>query len=144
MNATQPANVLEFTLPRVDMLFSVASGDWKARAIAAYRQSAPKTDAAFRATMARRIKALAGHTVALESVWVDRAEGIAVAVVDGVHFHLENSRLTVMHACEECGLGQLFSPELRTPADLGYALSEWHPLHATCQPEDRADYLDFA
>ena len=144
MTAAQYANAREFILPHVDMLFSSAVGDWKTRAIAAYQHTQPKTDSALRATMARRIKTLAGQTVALESIWVDRAEGIAVAVVDGVHFRLEDSRLALVRACEECELGQFSSSDLRTSADLGYALSDWHPRHASCEPEDPANWLDYA
>jgi hypothetical protein len=41
--------------------------------------------------------------------------------------------------CEYCGTGRFESPEIENLADLGYALSAWHPLHEDCEDHTAED-----
>lgn len=143
MNSTLPAGMLDRVLRRHGTHFSLPALDWQSQAIAAYEQSRQTSDASLRLMLAERLRGLLGQEIDRTGIWVDRAAGLAVARVDGVLFRMERSRLMLVRPCAECGLGQLASPELRTQADLGYALSAWQPHHPACQPEDPADYLDY-
>src|SRR5581483_8386459 len=142
MNSTLPASALEFVLGRNDTFFSSAR-DWQPQAIATHQQSQPPTNLALRLAMAARLQALLGRPIDPDMIWADVGDGVAVAVVNGVRFQLKHSQLVLFRPCVECGADQFASAALRTPADLGYALSAWEPRHRGCQPEDAADYLDY-
>jgi hypothetical protein len=82
-----------------------------------------------------------GRVVALapEAIFVNTEARRATTVLDGVIFRLDGSDLTILRACAYCGTDQFTSPAIRTIADLGFALTDWTPLHKDCQPEDPAE-----
>jgi hypothetical protein len=143
MNSTLPAGMLDRVLRRHETRLPTLALGWQSQAIAAYEQSRQTSDASLRLMLAERLRGLLGYEIDRSAIWVDRSAGLAITRVDGVLFRMERSRLMLVRPCAECGLGQLTSPELRTQADLGYALSAWQPHHPACQPEDPADYLDY-
>lgn len=112
--------------------------DWKARAIASYREHHGAAMSLVEALL-RAVDSLTGQAAAAERIWVNEAERSAGAVVDGVHFRYEHGRLVVLRPCSHCGLGQLPSRPIGAQADLGFALAAWQPLHFDCQPEDPSD-----
>jgi hypothetical protein len=89
-----------------------------------------------------RIAALTGHTLAPESVYVDRAARMATVTLDGIVFRLRRGELVLLRACPECGLGHYESPAIGTLADLGYTLSTWQPECRNCAPEDPINWLE--
>ncbi len=109
---------------------------WQARAAAAYRQARPAMSAEMRADMAARLLALTGQAIAPEMIFVEPHTGTAVTVVDGVVFRLAQGALLMVRPCAHCGTGQFVSPAIAGNADLGYALTEWEPLHPCCAPDD--------
>jgi hypothetical protein len=111
-------------------------GSWRARAAAAYRQAQPTMNADLRAEMAARLLALTGQAISPATIFVEPHTRTAMTVVDGVRFRLTQDELVMLRRCAYCGTGQFVSPALAGPTDLGYALTEWRPLHCDCAPED--------
>jgi hypothetical protein len=116
-------------------------GDWRAQVIMAYQHDQPRAIAAMWADLASRLHMLIGRRIPKDSIYVDSEQQIAVVVVDSVLFRLRDQAVVVVRPCAECGLGQFESPSLMQPADVGYALNSWQPLHPHCQPEDPVDWL---
>ena len=110
--------------------------DGLTRAIAAYRQAQPAMSAELRADMAARLIALTGQAVASETIFVEPHTRTAIAVIDNVVFRLMDGELVVLRPCAYCGTGQFASPSIHNVIDLGYALTEWEPMHDDCAPED--------
>ena len=115
--------------------------DWQASVVAAYRE-AQEQERPLAVALASRIYTLAGRAIAPESVFVDREAGLAVAVVDGVVFRMRRGQISILRACQECGVGRIESQPLVTRADLGHALSAWEPRCASCEEEDPANWLE--
>jgi hypothetical protein len=86
------------------------------------------------------VHALTG--IAIEEVWVDHGEQVALTVVDGVPFRYAGEQLTVLRSCVLCGSGRFASPPVTSLADIGCALSAWQPRHLECQPDDPINWLD--
>ncbi len=118
------------------------ASDWQAHAVAAYQQTQRDQAVAMPQTLAARIHALTGRTIALDAIFVDAAAGLATAVLDGEVFRLRGQQVVILRSCSECGNEHFESPPLTTRADLGYALSAWQPLCAHCQPEDPVNWLE--
>ena len=127
-------------LRRGKAVAAAQADDWKTQASAAYQQRRQDECSALRLTLARRLRALIGREIDANGIWVDLDERIALASVDGVHFRLEQSQLTMLRPCAVCGGGQFASPPLMSQADVGYALSAWQPRHPHCQPEDPVNW----
>jgi hypothetical protein len=119
-----------------DRLQETGTRDGMTRAIAAYRKAQPAMTAELRADMAARLIALTGQTIASETIFVESHTRTAIAVVENVVFRLVDQELVVLRPCAYCGTGQFASPAIHNVVDLGYALSEWEPLHDDCAPED--------
>jgi hypothetical protein len=117
-------------------------GDWRDQAVIAYQHRRPRAMIAMKTDIAGRLHMLIGRRIPEDSIYVDPERQIAVVVVDNVLFRWRNQALAVVQPCAECGLGQFESPPLREPADVGYALTAWQPLHPHCQPEDPVDWLE--
>lgn len=109
-------------------------GAWQAWAISVYQQSDPA--ATLRAELAAAVHALTGRLVDERSVVVDQEQRAALASVDDVRFQWAEAQLTVIRPCAHCGLGALASPPIQHVQALGYALSDWQPLHDDCRPFD--------
>lgn len=120
---------------------SAAVYDWQASVVAAYRE-AQEQERPLAVALATRIYTLAGRAIAPESMFVDREAGLAVAAVDGMVFRMRRGQVTILRACQECGVGRVESQPLFTRADLGYALSAWEPRCAGCEEEDPANWLE--
>jgi len=105
---------------------------WQARAVEQYDRSLPARRRDLRWDLAARVLALTGRRISPEDVYAD--DSMAVAGVDGATFrlHLHDGLVLVRH-CDYCGTDSFESPEIKDPADLGYALSAWHPLHEDCE-----------
>lgn len=110
--------------------------DWKTQLITTYQQHLQYEGASLRITLAQRVRALTGHTVDVDAIWVDLEERIALATVDGVRFRWAQSQLVMLRPYALCGSGQFASPPLTCQADVGYALSAWQPRHPQCEPGD--------
>jgi hypothetical protein len=93
-------------------------------------------NAELRADMAARLLALTGQVVSPETIFVEPHTRTAVTVIDGLVFRLVQDELTLMRSCAHCGTGQFVSPAIAGNFDLGYALTDWEPLHADCAPDD--------
>ena len=115
--------------------------DWQASVIASYLE-AQEQERPLAIALATRIYTLAGRAIAPESAFVDREAGLAAAVVDGVTFRMRRGQVTILRACQECGVGRVESAPLATRADVGYALSAWEPRCAGCEEEDPANWLE--
>ncbi len=137
MNHLQSVERVEHASWKFAVAQPQASG-WQAFAIAAYQQS--QGDLALRMALAQRLRELTGQSLPLASIYADSAERLASATLDGVRFRLEHGQLALLRSCAHCGQGALASPALHSPADLGYALSDWQPHHAACAAEDSASW----
>jgi hypothetical protein len=115
--------------------------DWKARAITTYQQQRRDDGAALRLGLARHVRALTGRVVHADAIWVDLDGRMALATVDGVRFRWERDQLVILRPCALCGSGQFASAPLTDRAEIGYALSDWQPRHAQCQPDDPVNWL---
>jgi hypothetical protein len=107
------------------------SSSWQARAIAAYRLSQPD-EAALRLKLAAAVHALTGRAIAPDAILVDLTGRAASARADGARFRWADGQLHLLRPCAHCGLGAFASPPLRSAAELGFALSDWQPLHDDC------------
>lgn len=112
-----------------------STSDWQSVAVEAYRDAVNHAPS----DLAARLAALTGRWIDPEDVFVDRAAGLSVAVVDGVLFRLRRKDLVVVRRCGHCGVNQFESPPIDTLDDLGYALSTWQPYCRDCEPDDPAD-----
>jgi len=117
------------------------AADWRSRAIAIYQAGLDREITEARRVLAERLRALIEQPIAPEIVYIDSAERIATVVVDGTLFHSRCEDLTLVRACAYCGSGEFESPPLWDAADVGYALSAWHPAHPNCQDEDSPYWL---
>ena len=113
--------------------------EWQRRAIERYRRRRPDAEAALRVDIAARVARLTGHDVDPSTVVVDEQLQAALATIDGVPFRWDRTHLTVIRPCAHCGLGSFASPPIHDAGDLGYALSDWRPLHPDCQPFEPDD-----
>ena len=123
------------------VVFADPAGDWRDQAIMAYQHHRPRAMMAMKADLAGRLHMLIGRPIPEDSISVDSDQQIALVVVDNVLFRWRRQAVVVVRPCAECGLGQFESPALMEPADVGYALSAWQPLHPYCQAEDPVDWL---
>ncbi len=117
------------------------TSDWRAQVVMTYQHKRPNATAATPTELASRLYALIGRRIPQDRIYVDPEQQLAVVVVDNVLFRLRRQAVVVVRPCAECGLGQFESPPLTQPADVGYALSTWQPLHPHCQPQDPVDWL---
>jgi hypothetical protein len=115
---------------------SGAMADWRVSAIDAHRHTAAGAVARLKTDLANRLLALTGRLVAAEAIYVDPAAPMAQAVVDGAIFRLQGRDLVLLRPCAHCGQELFASPPLVNRAALGYALADWEPRCAHCQPED--------
>ncbi len=115
---------------------------WRAQAINAYQQSIPDAAARLRAELATRLAALAAENIALESIYANVDEQLAVVAVDGIVFRLRRHELMIVRPCSVCGVGQFESPAIATLAEVGHALTGWEPRCAHCAEADPANWLD--
>jgi len=129
------------TLPKTRAAQSSIMFDWQAHVIESYQHSRRQEGGALQSKLASQVRALIGRPIAPGSIYVDLDERLAQAVVDGIMFRWRNSDLVLVRPCAACGSGQFESPALNSPADVGYALSAWQPLHASCHLEDPVDWL---
>jgi hypothetical protein len=107
---------------------------WQDRAVRAYRESGPESDAALRTHLFDAVYACTGKRLTPGTVVVDQQQRLAYGTLDGVRFCLTPNYLTIVRPCAHCGLGAFAGPPITALADLGYALSDWQPLHADCRP----------
>lgn len=112
---------------------------WRAAALAAYALEAGEDDDSLRAELAARVRRLTGCAIPDGAITADGSARRATAVLDGEVFQLQGHELIVLRPCAHCGTGLFASPSLASRADLGYALSDWQPYHAGCEPVDPAD-----
>lgn len=112
---------------------------WQSAAVVAYAQ---ETNACLRDELVARVHELTGCDVRENAVIVDRDARCATLALDGVAFQLRCHALVLLRPCEQCGVGLLASPELCSRADLGYALSAWHPCHTECESSDSPVEVD--
>lgn len=136
------STVIERTYRQPSITLLPPPSDWRAQAVAAYERGREDRDEALRRALARRVRALTGQVVPPERIWVDRVAQTAGVALDGALFRLERGQLVLVRPCALCGIGQIASPPLDTPADLGYALSEWQPRHPACAPDDPPNWLE--
>jgi hypothetical protein len=109
------------------------STSWQARAIAAH--SREQLDAAaLRLKLTTAVDTLTGRAVEAGAIFADPPGQVASAHVDGVLFRWADSQLVVIRPCAHCGLGAFASPPVGRAEELGYALSDWQPLHDDCRP----------
>jgi hypothetical protein len=128
------------TLNIVALGAAIAPGaEWQRRAVERYRRQQPDAAAALRAEIAARVGRLTGRAVDLSMVVVNEQQQAALVTIDAVQFRWDRTHLTVIRPCAHCGLGSFASPPIHDTGDLGYALSDWKPLHPDCQlfePDD--------
>ena len=127
--------------PKLQAVRSDLARNWQAEAIGLYQQARQRETAALKAELTNRVHALTGREVEANSIYVDLDERFAQVVVDGITFRWRQSGLALLRPCVACGNGPFESSPLHSPADLGYALSAWQPLHAGCQAEDSVGWL---
>jgi hypothetical protein len=118
---------------------TIGAGSWRSRAVEAHLRAEQGLTNGLRDQMAARLLSLTGSVIAPEAIFVNTEARRATTVLDGVIFRLDGSDLTILRACAYCGTDQFTSPAIRTIADLGFALTDWTPLHKDCQPEDPAE-----
>jgi hypothetical protein len=107
-------------------------GAWRAQAVGEYVRSLPERREALKAELSARVFGLTGRCIPPEDLHAEEIS--AVAGIDGATFRLyREGRLVLMHACAHCGTGRFESPEIGSRADLGYALSDWRPVHEACE-----------
>ncbi|HJQ28585.1 MAG TPA: hypothetical protein VJ827_04550 [Rubrobacter sp.] len=114
---------------------------WQAAAVGEYEISLPTRHAELRKDLSARILALTGRQISPREIYTDGC--LAVAGVDGVTFRLHHHVLVLMRSCSYCGTGQFEGPEISSISDLGYALSDWRPLHEDCEDFSAEDLTDF-
>lgn len=120
----------------------VQAPGWQARAVEEYERSLPDRLARLRTDLAPRLLGLTGRLFPPEDAYVDADGGLAVAGADGETFRLyRQGGLVLVRPCAYCGTGYFESPEIVDPADLGYALSAWRPLHEDCEDYDASEAL---
>jgi hypothetical protein len=107
---------------------------WQDRAVRAYRESRPEADATLRTQLIDAVYSVTGKRLDPQTIVIDQAHQIAFGDLDGVRFRLTPNELAVIRPCAHCGLGAFAGPPIERLADLGYALSDWQPLHAGCRP----------
>jgi hypothetical protein len=129
-------------LPQALISAAQPAVDWRAFAITTYQQRRTHADMALRLSLADRVHTLTGREIALETIWLDRDEQVALAMVDSILFRYAGEQLIVLRPCALCGSGRFTSPPVTSRADVGYALSVWQPRHPECQPDDAINWLD--
>lgn len=110
--------------------------EWQHRVCQAYTQRSCDAAQRLKATLEARIREMLDTTPDPYTYYVDPAIPLAQARVDGLLFRLRGEQLLLVRGCVSCGLGLFESIPLREAVDLGYALTDWHPLHPDCAPED--------
>jgi len=111
---------------------------WQARTVGQYERSVPTRRAGLRTDLAARLLASTGRLLPLEKLYAER--WLAVASVGGETFRLYRHG-DLVRPCVYCGTDRFESPEITDPADLGYALSAWCPLHEDCETYDALETL---
>ncbi|HEU0028644.1 MAG TPA: hypothetical protein VFQ25_16170 [Ktedonobacterales bacterium] len=112
---------------------------WHAAACAAYAQAGAGAGAtALRTELAARVHALTGCAIPHGATVTDHDARRATVAVDGWIFQLQGRDLVLLRPCAHCGGALFASPPLASQADLGYALCDWRPYHAWCEPVDPA------
>lgn len=104
--------------------------DWQTESIRVYRTRGATHP--LEQTVAARIYELTGHTIGADSVVIDQDGRTARVSVDGIRWRWNGDHLVLLRPCAHCGCGEFASPRLQSPADLGFALSDWQPRHAEC------------
>ncbi len=107
--------------------------------MAVYTKTVEDRELLLRLRLAGRVQALTGRVLAKEEIAVDCAIWRAMAMVDGVIFHLGERELTVLRPCAHCETGCFKSLPIVSQSDLGYVLAAWQPYHDDCQPTDAPD-----
>jgi hypothetical protein len=113
--------------------FTPQQSSWQTRAITAYHHSQPH-EAALRQQLAAAVHALTGRSIDDAAIVVDLPGRTAFARIDGIHFRWANGELSVVRPCAHCGLGAFVSLPVQGAEELGFALSDWQPLHEDCRP----------
>lgn len=129
------------TEQRRSPLPTVIQSDWQSEAIAAYRHDQAHAADRLRTEFARRLYHLIGRPIAPDTIYLSHDSARATLMLDGVLFRMRQRELVVVRPCAECGIGQFESPAISTMEDLGYALSDWTPLHANCESVDPPNWL---
>lgn len=106
---------------------------WTLAAIEAYRQ-AKEDGPALAQGMVAAVARLTGRRLDAAALILDQQNGVAWGSLDGITMRWSHARLTIVRPCTHCGTGAFVSEPLRTRQELGYALSDWAPLHHDCQP----------
>ena len=95
-----------------------------------------------------RQSTLSSPAVTLPLRWPDRPgqqeatqnwQATAMAVVDGVTFHLSARELAALRLCAHCETSCFKSPPIVSQSDLGDVLAAWQPYHEDCHPTDAPD-----
>ena len=109
-----------------------APGAWRAQAIDDYMRSLPGRRETLQADLSARVFGLTGKCIPSEDRYAEEIS--ASAGVDGATFRLyREGRLVLVRPCTHCGTGRFESPEIGSRTDLGYALSDWRPVHEDCE-----------
>jgi hypothetical protein len=119
--------------------WAAAPPAWQAAAVAAYALEAGAGGTHLGAELAMRAHELTGCAIPDGAITVNCDARRATAALDGVVFQLRGHDLILLRPCAYCGTGRFESPALCSRADLGHALSGWHPYHAGCEPADPAE-----
>jgi hypothetical protein len=109
---------------------------WQSEIIRRYQGERQREAGAMQAELVARVRSMTGRLAAAEAVYVDLDARLAQVTLDGVMFRWRRDELVLVRPCAECGVGQFESPPLRSPADVGYALSVWRPTHDGCEQDE--------
>lgn len=121
------------------MLDASRAAGWKEQAVEGYQRSLSGRSADLRTELAARLLILTGRRIPPEDIYTGTDGRRASTSVDGLTFRLYDRRLVLVRSCAYCGTGRFESLEIGEPADLGYALSSWRPLHEDCDVYDSED-----
>ena len=119
----------------------VPSGSWRRRAADAYFVAARDLAVELRDELAARVQSLTGRTVAVESIYTDPGQRLAIARIDNVVFRSQRGVLQIVRPCVHCETGEFSSPTVESLADLGYALEVWQPRCNHCEPADSETWI---
>jgi hypothetical protein len=132
--------MITHTLPQREPAHAATVRDWRGEAIASHRRTQREGALTQGAELASQVRRLTGLRVTPDSIYVDHETGRATVAADGSIFRLAVGTLALLRPCAYCGTGQFASPPIEDPADLGFALIAWQPLHDDCRPSDPADW----
>jgi hypothetical protein len=110
--------------------------DWRAEAVAAYRQAETADGAGLRRELVARVLDLTGQAVDPGLIQLERTSQTATVAVGAALFQLQCTTLRLVRCCVSCGVRRFESAAIRDRVDLGHALTVWEPRCAGCGVED--------